>query len=671
MPTVVDALLISMGLDGSGVAAGAAKVQKDLRNVGTSGDATAKVINEASKKMAESVNRVRNEVLALIGAFTAGRGLKQLATDIIGGDAALGRLARNSGIATRELAILEQAATRVGGTAEATGNSVAALSQKFTEFKETGQGGESWIRPLQQMGITLFDATGKMKSFTSLFLEFGNYAEHHTPQQSQFWLSQLGLDQGTINLIQQGRAGQQRLFKNVEASGVADDTSAKNAQDFQAKIAALRQSVEGFARTLLNEFIGPINQMLGDVAKWVVENGPAMRAEIKLIADNIREFITAADAAAQAVGGWKRVSEGLFAVWSLSKIALLVRGIGAATGLFGSVGGLGVAAVGAAAAVGFEGATSTGEDIAKHGEKGQRPGAMDEFANPTYYVDVPTAPSSRREQDDFIDRMARAIARFFQGTGPNAGDPGTWGSFAPHGLAAQVSGLAPGGPAIPLKPGEEARNAAALQTVFKDAGFTPEYAAAFIGNGRIESQLNPGADNGSHQGIFQWDVTRRAAIEAHFGKPVKSMTAEEQGRAAVWELSTQSRFAALNARARSGRDLAPASEDVTRTFEVPANPGTPAYNREVNNRLRATQGVYGQAPNGVPTTGPVFGPQRVSALRWGGTTVNAPVDNSSTSSTHVGTINVQTAATDGPGVAKALGSYLASNFTVDTRRGLV
>lgn len=50
---------------------------------------------------------------------------------------------------------------------------------------------------------------------------------------------------------------------------------------------------------------------------------------------------------------------------------------------------------------------------------------------------------------------------------------------------------------------------AGMQYLVEQEGFTVEGAAGLIGNAYTESRFDPGADNGSHFGVFQWDYWDR------------------------------------------------------------------------------------------------------------------------------------------------------------------
>ena len=106
-------------------------------------------------------------------------------------------------------------------------------------------------------------------------------------------------------------------------------------------------------------------------------------------------------------------------------------------------------------------------------------------------------------------------------------------------------------------------------------GWQPGDAAGLLGNAQQESGLNPQAGAGTaHQGLFQWDDERRKAIEAHFNKPLMSMSFDEQLAAANWELR-DGKFKAVGNQLQAGsHEAGRAAAIVDRYYEMPANPGS-------------------------------------------------------------------------------------------------
>jgi hypothetical protein len=149
-----------------------------------------------------------------------------------------------------------------------------------------------------------------------------------------------------------------------------------------------------------------------------------------------------------------------------------------------------------------------------------------------------------------------------------------------------------GGTTSPTTAEQSARSNEGID-YFKSKGWTPEQAAGLMGSFQQESSFNPQAGVGTaHVGIAQWSATRQADIAAHFGKPVASMSYQEQLAAAQWEL-TEGKYKNVGDELRATKTGAQSSYVVTHGFEAPGN-----YDKEDPLRAANTQArldAYAQA----------------------------------------------------------------------------
>lgn len=81
-------------------------------------------------------------------------------------------------------------------------------------------------------------------------------------------------------------------------------------------------------------------------------------------------------------------------------------------------------------------------------------------------------------------------------------------------------------------------NAAHAVGVLMHLGWAKEHACGAVGNGVVESGLNPHAigDHGQARGCFQWHEDRQAAIRHATGIDVRTAGLDDQMRALDWEI---------------------------------------------------------------------------------------------------------------------------------------
>jgi Phage tail lysozyme len=173
-------------------------------------------------------------------------------------------------------------------------------------------------------------------------------------------------------------------------------------------------------------------------------------------------------------------------------------------------------------------------------------------------------------------------------------------------------------------------------------GWTKEQAAALVGAAvQPESSFDPKAGAGTaHQGIAQWDDPRRAAIEAHFHKPLLDMNYHEQLQAMQWELTQGGKKAVGDRLHATQHNLGRGSVIVTEDYESPGNYEVEDSARFVNSqkrladydlgdnvdavmaRLRTAQGTEANVQGGTGTAG---GPGATTTVK-GSANVNIKLD---------------------------------------------
>jgi muramidase (phage lysozyme) len=248
-------------------------------------------------------------------------------------DAAVGRLAHNLGISTEGLSAWEGAAERVGGSAAGIDGSMQSLTGEFQNFVLTGQ--SSVIPYFRALNVSISDNKGHMRDIGDIYLDLADKFSHMDPQRANAFGRALGMDQGTINLLEQGRAGVAKLLEEQRKLGVVSEKDAENAQRLQKNFADLRQAFTSVGRTIVNELTPGIIELLKHWSQWLQDNREWITINVaKWVGDAataIKNFVVEVNDIVKAMGGWKTVSEELFAIWAVTKVLGLVASIGKVT----------------------------------------------------------------------------------------------------------------------------------------------------------------------------------------------------------------------------------------------------------------------------------------------------------------------------------------------------
>lgn len=309
MATVIDAFVVTLGLDPSGWKKGQRDTRDEIKRTKDDALKSGKDIEAGGKSAAQFIGSLKAQVLGLFAAFTAGAGLTAFARDTVTTNAATGRLAKNLGVATEELSAWQGVMRKVGGTNADAEQSLQSLVTAFQQIQLTGQ--SPLIPYLQLLGVSLND----LKDPTATLLKLSDAFAGMDPQRAQALGAGMGLSPSMINTLQQGRIATEALLLEQLRLGVITKEDAAQAQRAQATLSALADSSAKLGRDLLTAAL-PALELLGRgltaVATWAQDHagvvtgafyalvGAAIALGVALAAP-IAPFIAAA-AAIAAVG---------------------------------------------------------------------------------------------------------------------------------------------------------------------------------------------------------------------------------------------------------------------------------------------------------------------------------------------------------------------------------
>jgi hypothetical protein len=145
---ILDELIIKLKLDLSRFRGEAQQAQSTLNNVSDASQRTARNMESHSGLIAGGFGKIRNQMLAVVGLFTAGMGIKNFTQSTIKQADALGFMSDSIGMSTTRLRAYSDATERAGGSGEAmtealkkSASDVANLKLGMKTFAEVDQDG--------------------------------------------------------------------------------------------------------------------------------------------------------------------------------------------------------------------------------------------------------------------------------------------------------------------------------------------------------------------------------------------------------------------------------------------------------------------------------------------------------------------------------------------------
>ncbi|HDZ9766867.1 TPA: lytic transglycosylase domain-containing protein [Klebsiella variicola subsp. variicola] len=331
--TVIDALLITLGLDTSDFRKGQKDVSDDLKKQREDAKKTAKEMAEQGKKAAAFFSSIKTELLALTGVTVTAGGLMSFVKNTTSSLMDLSIQSKALGMSAKEL-------DGWAKSAEAAGSSAEKITNVLKGFQDAKQGATfgDFTNPLYEVAPILRRLTGveintsKDDVPTIARKVFSALQKVKNPAMRRVLAERVGIDDATLQRNQEGQflPDVDRLTKS---SGITD-ASTKGAKEFTAAWAELNQSLETTKNqfyTFLIPYVRDFNVVLRDLSNWMKSHPEEMKQKVDAFFGAIESGAKMADKAAQAVGGWENAIKLLIAL----KVATWVMGITKVfTGLF-------------------------------------------------------------------------------------------------------------------------------------------------------------------------------------------------------------------------------------------------------------------------------------------------------------------------------------------------
>lgn len=383
MPTVIDSLVVELGLDGRSMTAGTRKAQGDYKRLRDDATKTGKDLSDAGKRGAEFFTRMRNEALTFFAVFTAGKGLRAFVADTVSSNVALGNLARNLNTNVRTLDAWQRTARSFGASA----GSISGLFQSMQEKSLTMSGRLELSRVQALTGVSILDqTTGRLRSMIDIMSQLNRLSQGKDPAWFQAVIGMLGGSQDAATVLEQQQASSR--FRQMLSYAVTPQ-DVQSSQALLADWVRLTSQSEQLGRSFLTHVAPGFHAVLKNLSDWI-EKHPEFQRALDRDGDAIAKFLSSIDwnKVSKAVddlekkvegldwkgigtdlsalkgdlddltkltGGWVNATELLFGLWAGSKFVSMLAGVRLLSGLLSAgplgtlIGAAAVPAIGAAA----------------------------------------------------------------------------------------------------------------------------------------------------------------------------------------------------------------------------------------------------------------------------------------------------------------------------------
>lgn len=347
MATVVDALIMTLGLDTRDYDKGQKRTTADLDKLKKQSTAVAKEMGEQGKRAAEFFSSIKTEVLSLLAVFGAATGLKEFIASNVQGQASLGRLSRNLNISAQSLQAWGLVAKEMGGQAEDAFGAMQAFAGGLAEASIKGH--SALTDTARANGINLEG----IKDSEEGLLRISKRLTELPRQQAMYLANELGVG-GMFNQLE---LGPEELKKRLDAARgltrvTAESTAA--AERLQKRWADIQQRFKETSEIAFARLSPVLERLAERFANWLDSvDWDKVAAKIETLARWVNDVV-------QRFGGWKTVAMvlgGILALKVLTPVLSLIGALGRLVPLLASstAGLWAMAAAGAAVAGGYVG----------------------------------------------------------------------------------------------------------------------------------------------------------------------------------------------------------------------------------------------------------------------------------------------------------------------------
>ena len=253
MADIIDSFIVSLGIDASQYNKEIKNFRDDRKRLGEEEKRANRDTEDAQKRMTSGFRQLRNEAAGFLFVLAGANGVKQFVGNILAGDAAVGRLAKNLGVATESLSAWQGAVKRVGGGTGDIDSAFRSISGAYQNLQLTGTTGND--ADFQGLGV----GSGTLRQGPeATLLKISEASSRMSRPEFGARLGRLGFNEATITLLSKGRVEVERMVVEQRRLGVTTDANAEAAQKFDDQLAKLETAIKGKLRPAIEGVVGTL-----------------------------------------------------------------------------------------------------------------------------------------------------------------------------------------------------------------------------------------------------------------------------------------------------------------------------------------------------------------------------------------------------------------------------
>jgi hypothetical protein len=268
LATVVDALVVTLGLDASHFKRESGTINVYLKDTRDNAERTARELDARGVQASQFFSRIKNEALGLVGVLVGARGLKDFISGTTNDLASLGRAAQNMGMGIADLAAFRNMIERNGGSADEAAGAFQRMADQVERFNTFGEGSPDFIGAKNVIG------SGRGDTPMETFLKFSKFAEEHAkePLRVRMIGQMLGFDQSSINAAMLGVDRVIRELAEAKRRGLPTEQMSQQAKELQHDWHALSEAARHLGDVVFTYVEPSLHKMLNWAEDMIVND---------------------------------------------------------------------------------------------------------------------------------------------------------------------------------------------------------------------------------------------------------------------------------------------------------------------------------------------------------------------------------------------------------------
>lgn len=261
MPTVIDSLVLELGLDPAKFTEGQKKAMDSLRKMQEEVEKGGKNVESHGKKIEDYFSSIKRGAVSTLAAFFGARGAVEFVQNITTMDAAVGRLSKTTNMSAAEVSAWQGVAKRTGADVGSMAGTVQSLTDQLQNLA-LGIGNPAFLGPLRALGVDTKNANGQFKTASELLLDINKAVQGMDPARARAMMLALGIPSDVINTLLVTDKTLKSLLQEQKQIGVTQDQNARSAQELATAWHGTTQAAESYGRSLLERLKPALIQVL-------------------------------------------------------------------------------------------------------------------------------------------------------------------------------------------------------------------------------------------------------------------------------------------------------------------------------------------------------------------------------------------------------------------------